>query len=93
MRGKLLALLVLALSTGASCAVPNDANEKKWSPPAMKEPPAEAMYHEMNEGNLDVAKGILDDMWPARGFPDAKLPSPLTWTEDPYEDAYFRFIV
>jgi hypothetical protein len=66
--------------------------QKAWQPPPLVMPPIEAMYQEMDEGNLDVAKGILNDLWPARGYPDAKLPSVLTWTEDPYDDAYFRFM-
>lgn len=66
--------------------------EIPWKPPPFVTPPREAMYQEMDEGNLDVANGILNDMWPARGFPDAQLPDVLTWTEDPYQDAYFRFM-
>jgi hypothetical protein len=52
----------------------------------------ESMFASINEGDLPTADGILNDVWPARGFPPAKLPSSLTWTEDPYKDAFWRFM-
>jgi hypothetical protein len=82
----------LAIILGLVACKPRVAPEKPWKPPGLVTPPREAMYQEMDEGNLDVADSILNDMWPARGFPDAQLPSVLTWTEDPYNDAYFRFM-
>lgn len=73
-----------------SCASPTDT---PWTPPeAPPPPPREAMYLELEQGDLAVADGILSDVWPARGFPAAKLAWPLTWTEDPYDDAFFRFM-
>lgn len=79
-------LLASALHLSACSAPLNPAG------PAERGPELEAIYHEMNLGNVKVADGIMRDLWPARGFPDAKLPSKLTWTEDPYDDAYFRFM-
>jgi hypothetical protein len=49
------------------------------------------MYAEFNEGSPATANNLLDDVWPSRGFALAKLDWPLTWTEDPYNDAYWRF--
>jgi hypothetical protein len=82
--------LVLGLLT-AACATPSDT--VPWTPPAATPPPPpEAMYLELEQGDLAVADGIMNDVWPARGFPAAKLAWPLTWNEDPYNDAFFRFM-
>jgi len=51
----------------------------------------ESLYAEFNEGDAATANNLLDDVWPARGFPLPKLAGPLSWTEDPYNDAYWRF--
>ena len=84
-----LALLVSILAIG--CTATSDA--PPWSPPeAPPPPPREAMYLELEQGDLETADGIMNDTWPARGFPAAKLAWPLTWTEDPYNDAFFRFM-
>lgn len=85
-----LALLLSALLSVA-CVASSDA--PPWTPPEPPPPPArEAMYLELEQGDLAVADGIMDDVWPARGYPAAKLGWPLTWTEDPYNDAFFRFM-
>ncbi|HJS57664.1 MAG TPA: alginate lyase family protein [Vicinamibacteria bacterium] len=52
----------------------------------------ESMYADINQGELAVADQMLADYWPARGHPPAYLPRPLTWTEDPYNDAFWRFM-
>jgi len=52
----------------------------------------ESMYADLNQGNLVLADQMLDDYWPARGHPPAYLPRPLTWTEDPYNDSFWRFM-
>ena len=51
----------------------------------------ESIYAEFNEGDAATANNLLDNVWPARGFPLPKLGWPLTWTEDPYNDAFWRF--
>ena len=51
----------------------------------------ESLYAEFNEGDAATANNLLDNVWPARGFALPKLGWPLTWTEDPYNDAYWRF--
>ena len=57
----------------------------------------ESMYSEFNQGDAAsanpaaVANNLLDNVWPARGFPLVHLGWPLTWTEDPYNDAFWRF--
>ncbi|HEX3910817.1 MAG TPA: heparinase II/III family protein [Solirubrobacteraceae bacterium] len=51
----------------------------------------ESAYAEMNEGEEAVAQDLLGDVWPARGFPLPHLQWPLTWQEDPYDEAYWEF--
>lgn len=51
----------------------------------------ESLYAEFNEGDAATANNLLDNVWPARGFALPRLGWPLTWTEDPYNDAYWRF--
>ena len=51
----------------------------------------ESMYAEFNEGDVSTADNLLDNVWPSRGFPLAHLGWPLTWREDPYNDAFWRF--
>jgi len=51
----------------------------------------ESAYAEMNEGEEASARNLLDDVWPARGYPLPHLDWPLTWQEDPYHDAYWEF--
>jgi hypothetical protein len=51
----------------------------------------ESLYAEFNEGDAATANNLLDDVWPARCCPLPKLGWPLTWTEDPYNDAFWRF--
>jgi hypothetical protein len=52
----------------------------------------ESLYADINQGEFKVADQMRADLWPARGYPPVYLPRPLTWTEDPYHDAYWRFM-
>lgn len=52
---------------------------------------AESAFVDLNEGSVAVAENLLDDVWPARGFPLVNLGWPLAWTEDPYRDTFWRF--
>ncbi len=51
----------------------------------------ESMYAQFNEGDPASANNLLDNVWPARGYALPSLGWPLTWTEDPYNDAFWRF--
>ena len=51
----------------------------------------ESMYAQFNEGDPATANNLLDNVWPARGYALPYLAWPLTWTEDPYNDAFWRF--
>lgn len=52
----------------------------------------ESMYADINQGELAVADRMLEDYWPVRGKEPVYLPRPLTWTEDPYNDGFWRFM-
>jgi len=51
----------------------------------------ESMYALFNEGEAASANNLLDNVWPARGYPLPYLNWPLTWTENPYNDAFWVF--
>ncbi|HWG09708.1 MAG TPA: heparinase II/III family protein [Solirubrobacteraceae bacterium] len=51
----------------------------------------ESAYAEMNEGDEASARNLLDNVWPARGYPLPHLNWPLTWQEDPYHEAFWEF--
>lgn len=51
----------------------------------------ESMYALFNEGDEASANDLLDNVWPARGYPLPYLGWPLTWTENPYNDAFWVF--
>lgn len=50
----------------------------------------EVTYKWLDTGSISDADKILADEWPTDRFADASLPAALTWTEDPYGDAYWR---
>ena len=66
------------------------ANPPRGFPAPLPSGP-ESMYPEFNQGDVPTAENLLQDVWPARGFPLPRLTWPLTWTDDPYGDAYWRF--
>ena len=51
----------------------------------------EAIASMFAHGDLDAAKGMLSDDWTLDRFSSVHLASPLTWTEDPCNDPYWRF--
>lgn len=52
-----------------------------------------AMYRIADEGNLAAANDMVNNVWDVPRSAPVKLPDPaeLTWGEDPYHDAYWRF--
>ncbi len=52
----------------------------------------EKMYAFLDEGDLASADMILADTWPVKRFGPVRLPSELTWEENPYDENYWRFI-
>jgi hypothetical protein len=82
--GAIVSVLLAALAaTGA-------ARGAQWPEPLPLG--RESMYADLNQGTIADADRLLDDTWPARGHPPVRLGWPLTWTEDPYRDAYWRFM-
>jgi hypothetical protein len=66
-------------------------------PAEAEQPPAlalgkESMYRVLNIGSLDTADKLLDNVWSLPRHPAVKLQVPLTWTEDPFRESYWRFI-
>ena len=86
----LTCVLALALTCAAAVAARPPAAQAAWPTPIALGP--ESMYTEFNEGDLPTADALLNDTWPARKpLAPVHLDWPLTWTEDPYGDAYWRF--
>ncbi len=52
----------------------------------------EIAYQWLDEGDLESAKLILKDSWPVPRFDPAYLPPPLNWTEDPYDEKFWRYV-
>jgi len=80
----------LAIVTGLCTLALSEPAHAAWPPPLPLG--LESLYADINQGEFKVADQMLADVWPARGFQPVYLPRPLTWTEDPYHDAYWRFM-
>ncbi|WP_164002002.1 alginate lyase family protein [Pyxidicoccus caerfyrddinensis] len=52
----------------------------------------EVAYLWLDEGDLESADLILKDTWPVPRFDPVHLPPPLTWTEDPYGEKFWRYV-
>lgn len=53
----------------------------------------EVVYNFLDEGYLDYADLMLEDTWyTANRYDEIYLGWPLTWTEDPLDEKYWRFI-
>jgi hypothetical protein len=50
------------------------------------------LYRFLDQGDRASADKILRDVWPVNRHPDVRLAWPLTWTEDPYGEKYWRFV-
>lgn len=51
----------------------------------------ESMFVNVNVGDFGTARALLSNRWPRRGHAPVQLAWPLTWRENPGDDAYFRF--
>ncbi|MCP3144255.1 heparinase II/III family protein [Pyxidicoccus xibeiensis] len=51
----------------------------------------ELVYAFLDEGTLADADLILQDRWPVPRFEPVQLSPSLTWTEDPFNEKYWRF--
>jgi Heparinase II/III-like protein/Heparinase II/III N-terminus len=52
----------------------------------------ESMYRILNVGNLRAADRLLDDVWALPRHRPVRLQWPLAWTEDPFQEPYWRFL-
>ncbi|MFP2905759.1 alginate lyase family protein [Pyxidicoccus sp. 3LFB2] len=52
----------------------------------------EVAYLWLDEGDRESADLLLKDTWPIPRFDPVHLPPPLTWTEDPYNEKFWRYI-
>lgn len=52
----------------------------------------EVAYLWLDEGELEVADLLLKDTWSVPRFEPVRLPQPLTWTEDPYGEKFWRYV-
>jgi hypothetical protein len=50
------------------------------------------IYRFLDQGDLASADKIVGNLWPVNRYADAQLAWPLTWTENPYDEKYWRFI-
>lgn len=94
---RLVAILVVLVV--ASCS--QGTVERPVVRPAQQvaEPPTtplplgrESMYRLLNVGTLEAADRLLEDVWALPRHRPVQLQQPLTWTEDPFREAYWRFI-
>lgn len=85
-------------ASAAPMVPPSDGDPRDEADlPAASGPPrvvgSEVIYTFLDTGSIEVADGMLADVWDVAGrFEPAALTWPLTWTEDPYDEAYWRFL-
>lgn len=58
---------------------------------ALEGPGREVMYRFLDEGDVESADHILENRWPVTRFEPVALPAELTWTENPFNEKYWRF--
>ena len=75
--------------------VPNELLEPFLPPAAEPTPPAgpELIYGFMDEGTIELADALLEDCWQPAPYDMVCFDGLLTWTEDPYDEKYWRFVV
>ena len=52
----------------------------------------EIIYEFLDEGDMTLADGYLENWHPVDRFDPIKIDGPITWEEDPYGERYWRFI-
>lgn len=50
------------------------------------------MYDLVDTGTLSAANDLLNNVWDVPRYAPVTLPTPLTWSEDPYQQTYWRFL-
>jgi hypothetical protein len=86
-----LSMTAVLIALAATACSPTPAAQ--LSPPAEPWPEErELVYGWLGEGDPAVADLIQDGVWEIPRFEPVELPYPPTWTEDPYDASYWRFI-
>ncbi len=87
----------VALPLAVACAEADTTPAPEPPPPWAPEPPPkvskEAMFLEIERGDVRVADGLLSNVWPTRDAAEGSgvhLDWPLTWKENPGDDEDFR---
>jgi peptidoglycan/xylan/chitin deacetylase (PgdA/CDA1 family) len=62
-----------------------------WEALSVKAGP-EVVYNFLDQGNLESADLMLDDIYRVERYKDAKIASPIDWRADPYHEEYWRFL-
>ena len=52
----------------------------------------EVLYDFFNEGDIDTADKLMEDIYTIPRYEPVKLRSPLSWRENPYDEKYWRYI-
>jgi hypothetical protein len=78
------ALLGLLLACGSACTEVPD-------PPVLRDG-QEAIYSFLSDGSISTANALVENRWDlGNRFPVVTI-DPITWTEDPFGDDYWRFL-
>ena len=81
--------VVLSVATAACAPSATDALEP---PPEAWPEQRELVYPWLSEGDIATADLIMSGVWDLPRFDPVELTYPPTWTEDPYDENYWRFI-
>jgi peptidoglycan/xylan/chitin deacetylase (PgdA/CDA1 family) len=66
-------------------------SNQDWEALSVKAGP-EVVYNFLDQGNLEAADLMLDDIYRVERYKDAKIASPIDWRIDPYHEEYWRFL-
>jgi hypothetical protein len=91
----MVAMVLLATScSGASVEQPAVPEVRHAAPEDVAPLPfgRESMYRLLNVGTLEAADRLLEDVWALPRHRPVQLQWPLTWTEDPFREPYWRFL-
>ena len=83
------------VATGAGLVALGVACDPPPAPHAKRAPVdrEENIYGILSRGSASVANDLIENRWDlGQRFPIATIDEPITWTEDPFQDRYWRFL-
>ena len=83
------------VATGAGLVALGVACDPHPAPHAKRAPVdrEENIYGILSRGSASVANDLIENRWDlGQRFPIATIDEPITWTEDPFQDRYWRFL-